>query len=183
MAKRGADTLEACARRLTRFLARKPRTAKTRRYIESLGKRSKIVVRPEDFAPAFATERDAGRYAAWIDGGKKPSPSTPPTPKKDRKRPSAVERAQARTLIERIIEYQLGRCLLCGTGLDADQDFPAYDDRRPSLDHVLPRSRGGAHVGNRLAAHRKCNSDKSNRLPTGCELVWLEVVNARLLVA
>lgn len=173
-------SLDACARRMTAFLARDPRSAKTRRYIATLGKRGRVVVSADDYAPKFATEQDARRYGAWEAGGKKPSPSL--DKKQDRKRPSAQQRAFARSLVERIAEIQGGACLLCGTRLDLETAFPPHDDRRPSLDHVLPRSLGGVNVGNRLAAHRKCNSDKSNRRPTGCELVWLAAVNARLAV-
>lgn len=45
------------------------------------------------------------------------------------------------------------RCQYCGAGAE-------------NLDHVLPRSRGGEHVWeNVVAACRRCNAKKENRLP------------------
>ena len=45
------------------------------------------------------------------------------------------------------------RCQYCGRGAE-------------NLDHVLPRSRGGEHVWeNVVAACRRCNAKKENRLP------------------
>lgn len=50
-----------------------------------------------------------------------------------------------------------------------------------SLDHVIPRDLGGRDAwGNYLLAHGECNGAKSNDAPTGCEMVWLLAVNARL---
>jgi hypothetical protein len=53
-----------------------------------------------------------------------------------------------------------------------------------SVDHVWPR-RGKGRPGrglqqNHLATHERCNHRKGDRQPTGCELVWLTAVNARL---
>lgn len=40
-------------------------------------------------------------------------------------------------------------------------------DRAESIDHVIPRSRGGRHVWeNVVAACRRCNARKMNRLPS-----------------
>jgi hypothetical protein len=50
---------------------------------------------------------------------------------------------------------------------------------RPTFDHVVSRAKTKKHKGNLLAAHRKCNGEKGDRDPTGCELIWLEVVNER----
>lgn len=48
-------------------------------------------------------------------------------------------------------------------------------------DHVVPQSRRGSRsLGNILLAHAGCNNNKGNRWPTGCELIMLASVNARL---
>lgn len=51
---------------------------------------------------------------------------------------------------------------------------------RPSLDHVIPQDLGGTNFRNIVAAHNRCNAEKSNDIPTGCEVIWLLVVNARI---
>lgn len=57
------------------------------------------------------------------------------------------------------------------------------DHWRPSIDHVLALSRGGFDGwGNVLAVHRRCNERKGNRLPTGCEIIWLIAVCQRINV-
>jgi len=49
--------------------------------------------------------------------------------------------------------------------------------KRPSVDHVLAQSLGGySGRGNVVLAHIDCNSAKGNRLPTGCEMIWLQLV-------
>lgn len=180
-------TLEECAARLTAFLTKKPRSGKTRAYLATLPPvRKKRIVQPSDFlgrAEAKATgrmaERDAQRLAAWEARGKPPSPNAPPA--KRRLRPGA--QPEMRSLMERMIDAQQGRCILCWTMIDMEADFDPSAPAKPSFDHVLPRSLGGANEGNRLIAHRHCNTDKGNRRPTGCELVWLAAVNARLAPA
>lgn len=53
-----------------------------------------------------------------------------------------------------------------------------------SVDHVIPRARGGHDgAGNTVAAHIPCNVQKGDRSPTGCELLWLSAVNLRLGLA
>lgn len=86
--------------------------------------------------------------------------------------------------LQRLITAQEGRCITCFRGISLldskgrvrHMNSPA----RPSFDHVHCHARGGRRAGNLLVAHKKCNQKKSDRPPTGCELVWLEVVNARL---
>lgn len=79
---------------------------------------------------------------------------------------------------EILILAQGGFCALCGKPLDKDnREHPA---ERPSIDHVIPRDMGGVNRWNLVAAHNQCNSDKHNDLPTGCEVIWLLVVNAQM---
>lgn len=80
-------------------------------------------------------------------------------------------RKAKRRLASSLRSVQSNRCSICGEvfGLAAT-----------SLDHVLPRSRGGGNKGNLLLAHDACNKRKRNRLPTGCQLILLDYVNAEI---
>jgi 5-methylcytosine-specific restriction endonuclease McrA len=54
-------------------------------------------------------------------------------------------------------------CKLCGQPIDRSIAWP--HPKSPSLDHIVPLSRGGAHsMGNVQSAHLGCNSSKGNRL-------------------
>jgi 5-methylcytosine-specific restriction endonuclease McrA len=58
-----------------------------------------------------------------------------------------------------------------------------HDPRYPTFDHVIPRSRGGRTVlTNGLLKHQECNAKRGNENPTGCDLIWVEFVRARLAV-
>ncbi|WP_407925602.1 HNH endonuclease [Erythrobacter rubeus] len=49
------------------------------------------------------------------------------------------------------------------------------------FDHVTTRSAGGGRtLNNGLLKHQRCNQQRADRPPTGCELIWLEFVTARL---
>lgn len=53
-------------------------------------------------------------------------------------------------------------CGICGTSIDGDLEWP--DPASPSVDHVQPLSRGGAHVmDNVQAAHLICNLRKATK--------------------
>jgi 5-methylcytosine-specific restriction endonuclease McrA len=59
-------------------------------------------------------------------------------------------------------------CAICGKGLNPDE---------VSLDHIVPRSRGGvSEAWNLRPAHGKCNWDRGNRMEDSAE-----VRNATLL--
>jgi len=84
------------------------------------------------------------------------------------------------SLTKILFEAQNGICPACGMPLVPLQDL-CLDQDRLSVDHVHPRSAGGAdHLGNMLAMHRRCNSAKGNRAPTGCELIWHALVLEKL---
>lgn len=75
---------------------------------------------------------------------------------------------------ERLAEAQDGLCGICG------HELPEVL-HRATIDHVIPYSRGGAdEMGNFLAVHRECNIAKSSDIPTGCEMVFLLMVNAKI---
>lgn len=54
-------------------------------------------------------------------------------------------------------------CMLCGEPVDMQAD-PQRGDWYPTLDHIVPRSKGGAHDADNLrTAHRWCNSVRGDR--------------------
>jgi 5-methylcytosine-specific restriction endonuclease McrA len=76
--------------------------------------------------------------------------------------------------LHRVLWRAQGRtCALCGQAMRRLWEV--------TTEHVVPRSAGGFWgLGNVVAAHPACNTAKADRMPTGCELVWLLAVNARL---
>lgn len=82
-----------------------------------------------------------------------------------------------------LFHVQGGLCGICGLEMmdGREDDYCADHPCSPSIDHVVPRSRSGSlWFGNIVAAHKWCNQKKGNRLPTGCELIALEMVNTKL---
>lgn len=71
-------------------------------------------------------------------------------------------------------------CFLCG-----EKMYPV-SVKNPthgwSIDHVRPKSAGNSRVRNSLISHTRCNHDKGDRAPTACELLLLDVVNAKLTI-
>lgn len=66
----------------------------------------------------------------------------------------------------RILEKQNHKCKYC--------DKPFSDDLPPTVDHVLPLSKGGHHTAiNIVAACKPCNSQKQARIPEQLELFQL----------
>jgi len=55
---------------------------------------------------------------------------------------------------------------------------PFVDDDWATIEHVVPRSKGGAHGGNILLACASCNNKKGDRDPTPAELATLALANA-----
>ena len=77
---------------------------------------------------------------------------------------------------EVLFEMQRGRCALCGFPMRREY---SNHPRSATIDHVFPRSAGGKNTkDNRVLAHQRCNVEKGDRAPTGCELVWLELAKA-----
>lgn len=70
---------------------------------------------------------------------------------------------------------QAWRCYLCQREFDAELSDA-------TVDHVVPRSKGGLNRNNRLLACRPCNEKKADRLPKPCELLYLRAVNLWLAV-
>lgn len=90
----------------------------------------------------------------------------------------------------RIAKAQDWLCAICGRPINKQARFGGRAGL--SIDHVFPLNR--EHVtrpnwrsrkpewtaANHVAAHGQCNSVKGHRPPTGCELIWLLAVDARL---
>lgn len=119
-------------------------------------------------------DRDARRYAEWEARGKASAP------RKDRLRPKRQPAPPAEPLILVIARIQGFRCVHCAGEMDMASREWDEDQSKPSIEHVIPRSLGGQNVGNRLVAHRGCNTEKGSSVPSGCEMIWLLVVNAHL---
>jgi len=62
-----------------------------------------------------------------------------------------------------IYERDGGRCGICGDGVERSIRWP--DQRAPSIDHIVPITRGGTdEAANLQLAHLRCNQAKGNRL-------------------
>lgn len=86
-----------------------------------------------------------------------------------------LQRTASPRMLLNIAQDQL--CGICGKHLYVGSRQPVTDE------HVIPRSRGGRVVdGNKVLAHNRCNNLKGDRWPTGCEVIFLAAVNARLHV-
>jgi CRISPR/Cas system Type II protein with McrA/HNH and RuvC-like nuclease domain len=83
----------------------------------------------------------------------------------------------------RLFQAQGGLCAYCFRPLNPRfnrQTIPLTE--LASIDHVFPRSRfPDVPFPNKVLVHQKpCNRDKADRLPTGCELLALAWVWARM---
>lgn len=87
---------------------------------------------------------------------------------------------QRRSRVRRLHRAQRGICAHCGKPMRIR--LPVYDRQRATTDEVWPRARGGMRMlGNQVAMHRACNEAKANRMPNGCEIIMLHLVNTRLM--
>lgn len=66
---------------------------------------------------------------------------------------------------------QGNRCAVCGKMLGSLQ---------PTFEHVTPVHAGGGSRRNLLLTHFACNQQRGDAMPTGCLLIMLDAVNARL---
>jgi hypothetical protein len=72
------------------------------------------------------------------------------------------------SVVRRLAQRDGPACWLCGNNVDPSA--PAGSPWAGSVDHVLPRARGGgSEPANLRLAHRSCNSRRGSRLP---ELDW-----------
>jgi hypothetical protein len=91
--------------------------------------------------------------------------------------PQSSGATRARRML--IWNLQDRRCAGCGER--AYSHLPRKHMRSLTIDEAVPRAKGGMRVlGNQLVMHQSCNLKKADRMPNGCEKIWLELVNARL---
>jgi 5-methylcytosine-specific restriction endonuclease McrA len=77
-----------------------------------------------------------------------------------------IRRRILRELRDILLDRQEGVCWLCGKAID--RSLPPTDPRAASIDHILPRSRGGSDAPSNLAvAHRRCNEARADADPPG----------------
>lgn len=90
-----------------------------------------------------------------------------------------MSRKQQNKLVMILLAAQGRMCGSCGGRIPTPE--PCVPPRlRATIDHVIPRSRGGAsHISNYLLLHQECNVRKSDRMPNGCELIVQMMVHAR----
>lgn len=108
--------------------------------------------------------KEAGRYADWIRRGSPRCASS--LPKMMRLVPRRVKSARR---IDVLMRVQRGSCYLCGAPMRATDAV--------TMDHVVPKAKGGRDRGNVLATHYDCNQAKADRDPFPCELLYLEGAN------
>lgn len=81
--------------------------------------------------------------------------------------------------LQRLIAAQENLCAGCGKPMLTQ--FRSHHPDRPTIDHAVPTALGGSNsLGNLIAMHKLCNETKGDDIPTGCELIWLLAVNARI---
>lgn len=102
-----------------------------------------------------------------------PGPTTrvPPKPRYQKRRSSStyyIEDGDNRALRRKLIKMQLGCCAYCGKSLPLYPPKGSWHQRNwdyPTIDHVVPQSRGGSHhISNLVAACWGCNRSKGNRV-------------------
>lgn len=90
-----------------------------------------------------------------------------------------ADKRRHRSLMDTLWRAQEGICAGCGKPLPGIGCAAPRDDRL-SIDHTIPRARGGVdRLGNMTCMHKLCNEMKMDDMPTGCECVWLIAVNCR----
>ena len=71
--------------------------------------------------------------------------------------------------LKALIERDAGVCRICGKSVDENDITNGHIGRLyPTLDHIIPLSRGGTHTWDNVQlAHMACNSGKCDRLSGG----------------
>lgn len=75
-------------------------------------------------------------------------------------RSKGMRRAKRKAILER----DNWTCGICGESIDASE--PVFSPRSATIDHIIPRARGGSDLAENLqAAHRECNLKKKDAVP------------------
>lgn len=103
-----------------------------------------------------------------------------PWPPRIHNRPAPLEYVETLCALH---DAQFGLCAICGGVMRHSTNHrPGMGlSDRSTIDHVIPKALNGAdELGNFTAVHGRCNTEKADALPTGCQLIFLLAVNARL---
>ena len=77
---------------------------------------------------------------------------------------------------------QCDLCAGCGAFLPSGKRLPRHHPESPTFDHVIVRSEGGGRtLTNGLLKHQRCNQQRGHKPATGCDLLWLDLVQSRLV--
>jgi HNH endonuclease/Homeodomain-like domain len=80
-----------------------------------------------------------------------------------RKRIKANGKVNWNISIERLLKRDGKECYLCGE--DTNKNLDTNHDDYPSIEHVIPVSKGGTHTWDNVkVAHRKCNTEKRDKI-------------------
>lgn len=91
-------------------------------------------------------------------GAYKNRPTTHQRPERDPARRAVFDHNK------KIILATQSICGICGQPVDKSLKYP--HPMSPTVDHIIPCAKGGGDdIDNLQLAHRKCNRDKSDRLP------------------
>lgn len=91
------------------------------------------------------------------------------------------KRKNAQRAKRRVLLWQMQDLRCAGCGERAYPHLPVRHPNAITIDEVIPRAKGGLReLGNQIAMHRVCNARKADRPPSGCHIIWLALVNARL---
>lgn len=72
--------------------------------------------------------------------------------------------------LTKLYQRDHGFCQLCGEPVDFNAD--PNSDEYPSIDHIIPISKGGDHTWENVQlAHRGCNTKKLDKIPPGSEIL------------
>ncbi|WP_420822459.1 HNH endonuclease [Sphingomonas crocodyli] len=94
--------------------------------------------------------------------------------------PVRKRRYRRRRQLVKIYAAQGGICAGCGMSVpDIDDQRRSHPDA-PTFDHVTSRAQGGTyHTLNGVMKHRRCNEDRGDRQPTGCDLIWQALIEVK----
>jgi hypothetical protein len=90
-----------------------------------------------------------------------------------------TKRERRLAMMKALWKAQGKHCAVCGVYMVPVHYL--HPKRGWSIEHVWPQARYAyEHQGNRLISHIECNNEKSDRDPTGCEVITLLAANAIL---
>lgn len=152
-----AENFTARHRKAAWYLANRDRILADRAAAQTPEKRATAVARARKWAKENPEWRAANRRA-WAKAN--PQKVAANTQRRlARKRGVPADKV---TVMELLVDQDF-KCHLCGNAIDPDCRYP--DPECPTIDHVIPLSRGGTGLRENLkAAHMRCNSAKGAKV-------------------